>query len=76
MNIKDNLDLHAWTSEPYLGAEIRAVRLAFHGLGATAMKERAETMDLELASRGILTVQPYCGTWVPDDRSSNSGNRG
>lgn len=53
----------AWIGDEYLCGEIKAVVLAFHGLGYSGMKNGPDTVELEWARAGCLVVFPYYGPW-------------
>lgn len=60
---KENLSYYAWTNIEFIPGEVKAVMLDFQGLGFKDMKTIPGTTDLELASKGILTVVPYYAPW-------------
>lgn len=60
----DLLDRLAWIGHREVQGPVRGIILRFQGLGAQGMKAAAEPLDLELASRGALVVEPWHGPWA------------
>lgn len=69
MNL-DTIRQVAWLGDDWLGGKIKALVLAFHGLGGGAPKTAPTTEEIEWARKGGLVVYPYYGPWSWMNRQS------
>lgn len=60
----------SWIGDEWVQGRVRAVVLAFHGLGGGAPKKTPGTEELEWGKRGGLVVHPYYGPWSWMNRSA------